>query len=84
MPSSEHYEVVSTTYHSLTKISRHQRKLLQPFTKQWSREYLQGLREQAIKSSSSNNMDISIGDIVILKNEQTCRSFWKLAKIEEL
>ena len=60
MPSSEHYEVVST-YHSLTKRSRHQRKLLQQFTKQWSREYLQGLREQAIKSSSSNNMDISIG-----------------------
>ena len=48
MPSSEHYEVVST-YHSLTRRSRHQRKLLQQFTKQWGREYLQSLQEQASK-----------------------------------
>ena len=83
MPTSEHHEVVST-YHSVTKRSRHQRKLLQQFTKQWRREYLQNLREQATKSSSSKSIDISVGDIVILKNDQTCRNFWKLAKIEQL
>lgn len=83
MPSSEHYEVVST-YYSLTKRARHQRKLLQQFTKQWRKEYLQSLREQSSKSNSSKNIDISVGDIVILKNDQTCRNFWKLAKIEQL
>jgi hypothetical protein len=83
IPTSEHYEVVST-YHSLTRRARHQRRLLQQFTKQWRREYLQNLREQTTKSSSNKSIDISVGDIVILKNDQTCRNFRKLAKIEEL
>lgn len=43
LPSSEHYEIVSTHY-SLTKRSRHQLMLLKHFTARWKREYLQGLR----------------------------------------
>ncbi len=62
MPTSEHYEVVST-YHSLTKRSRHQRKLLQQFTKQWEREYLQNLREQTTNSSSNKGIDISVATL---------------------
>ena len=45
---------------------------------------MQSLQEQASKSNSYKKIDISVGDIVILKNDQTCRSFWKLAKIEQL
>ena len=43
------------------------------------------LREISMaKSKKKRGEDISVGDIVILKNESTLRNFWKLAKIEEL
>ena len=45
---------------------------------------MERLQEQASKSNTNKNIDISVGDIVILKNDQTCRSFWKLVKIEQL
>ncbi len=45
---------------------------------------MQNLREHATKSSSNKSIDISVGDIVILKNDQTCRNFWKLAKIKQV
>ena len=45
---------------------------------------MQNLRQQATKLSSNRSIDISVGDIVILKNDQTCRNFWNLAKIEQL
>jgi hypothetical protein len=41
------------------------------------------IRELQRAQSSSHNK-ISVGDIVILKNDSTTRVFWKLAKIESL
>ena len=43
------------------------------------------LREQAsIKTRDNRNPEIAIGDIVIVRNDQTKRVFWKLAKVEQL
>jgi hypothetical protein len=84
MPNSEHYEIVST-YKSLTRKAKHHRNLLERFTKQWRNEYLLALRERAsIKTRGNRNPDIAVGDIVIIRNDQTKRNFWKLAKVEEL
>ena len=62
------------------------KKLLQQFTcTQWQMEYVLILRENAIlKSRNSNNANISVGYIVIVKSDSTKRIFWKLTKVEEL
>jgi hypothetical protein len=84
MPNSQHYEITST-YQSLTKKARHHQKVLQQLTKQWRTEYLLGLREQSIVAARNSKTDsVSVGDIVILRNDQTARCFWKLARVEEL
>ena len=84
MPNSQHYEIVST-YYSLTRKARHQRKLLDQIVKQWRNEYLLALRDQAVtKSRGNRNPEIAVGDIVIIRNDQTKRNFWKLAIVEQL
>ena len=51
----------------------------------WQKEYLLILRENGIvKSRKSNNENISVADIVIIKFDSTKRVFWKLAKVEDL
>ena len=83
-PNSTHYEVIST-HHSLTKKSRHHRHVLQQLTNQWRREYLIELKERSqVGSKGSKKRRISIGDLVLLKNDSTSRAFWKLGKVEEL
>jgi hypothetical protein len=84
IPSSQHYDVISTNQ-TLTRRSRHHRRLLQQFLQRWKRDYLSSLRENhKVKSRHDKKPDIFVGDIVILKNDSTSRNFWKLAKIEEL
>ena len=84
MPNSEHYEIVNT-YQRLTRRAKHHRNLLERITKQWKNEYLLALREQSSTRSRVNrNPEIALGDIVIIRNDQTKRNFWKLAKVEQL
>ena len=84
VPNCRHYDVVSTNQ-TLTRRSRHHRHLLQQFLERWRRDYLLSLREShKTKSRQDKKPDISVGDIVILKNDSTSRNFWKLAKIVEL
>ena len=86
-PNSQHFEITST-YDSLTKRLKHHRHLLGQFTRQWRNEYLTSLREHAIKNArlrgDNGDTGVKVGDIVILKNDSVRRSFWKLAKVEEL
>lgn len=83
-PNSSHYEIIST-YRSLTRRVRHHKSLLQQSTKRWRREYLTSLREQSsVGNKGDGAREISIGDIVLLKNDSTTRCYWKLAKVEEL
>jgi hypothetical protein len=81
-PNDSHYKVVSNNK-SLTRRARHQARVLKNFTDQWRKEYLLSLRESSRSQASCRN-EISVGDVVILKNDSTARVFWKLAKIESL
>ena len=81
-PNDSHYKVVSNNK-SLTRRARHQARVLKNFTDQWRKEYLLSLRESSRPQASCRN-EISVGDVVILKNDSTARVFWKLAKIESL
>ena len=83
LPNDKEFEVIST-YVSLTRRARHHRRLLQHFAKRCKQEYLLGIREVLSQSSQSKKRDVSVGDIVIVKNEQSKRQFWKLARVEEL
>ena len=83
-PNSAHHEIIST-HQSLTRRARHHKNLLQQVTKQWRQEYLTGLREQSNARNKGNAVqEISVGDIVLLKNDSTNRIHWKIARVEEI
>ena len=83
-PNSEHFEIIST-HQSLTRKAQHHKNLLAQFTNHWRRDYLLSLRENySINNQNRSNVPISLGDVVILRNESTKRMFWKLAIVEEL
>ena len=83
-PNSAHHEIISTRQ-SLTRRARHHKNLLQQVTKQWRQEYLTGLREQSNARNKGNAVqEISVGDIVLLKDDSTNRIHWKIARVEEI
>ena len=82
-PNDKHFEIISTNQ-SLTKRAMYHRKLLDNFTKRWRNEYLLDLREVTTNKVNKGQPHISVGDIVILKNENTKRCFWKTCKVVEL
>ena len=83
-PNSAHHKIIST-HRSLTRRARHHKNLLQQVTKQWRKEYLTSLREQSNARNKRNGVqEISVGDIVLLKNDSTNRIHWKIARVEEL
>ena len=60
-------------------------ELLDKFTKSWKRNYLLNLRERSLKTDGSfKETGIRIGDIVLLKDDNSRRTFWKLAKVENV
>ena len=56
--------------------------LLQHFQKRWKREYLTSLRETH-KASGTNIQRIRVGDVVLI-HDDTPRTTWQLAVVEEL
>ena len=59
---------------------------LNDFWKRWRNEYLTELREHQRRTSTKKTMNSppNVGDIVIIEEEYTPRSFWRVAKITEL
>ena len=81
-PNESQYEIVSTTK-SLTRCAKYQSSVLKNFTDQWRKEYLLSIRESSRVQNNKSNI-INVGNIVILKNENTSRMYWKLARVENL
>ena len=80
-PNASRQEIISTC-HSLTRRLRDHMNILAQFTTQRRTEYLRE-RNQA-RSRENEKEHVSVGDIVLLKNDSTNRNNWKLAKAEEL
>ena len=59
-------------------------KLLDNFTKRWRNEYLSDLREVTTTKVGKDQPHISVGDMVILKNENTKHCLWETYKVVEL
>ena len=81
-PNNSPLEVVSTQ-ETLTKRSKYYRRLLDEFANWWKKEYLPNLREVKNRNQSKETV-LSIGELVIVKNDQTKRSFWKIRRVLEL
>ena len=82
-PNDRFTEIVST-YETLSKRAKYHFRLLWDFSKRWKSEYLYDLME-AFKSKQHTKIpSVSVGDIAILKNDHTKRSFWKVCRVEEL
>ena len=77
-PNSNHFEIVST-HESLTRRSRHQKRLLNQFTETWRKDYLVSLHERG-----NEDPGIAVGDVVLLQNDSTKRVLWKLAIVKQL
>ena len=73
-PSASHFEVVSTNK-SLTKRAKNQRHLLTQLTNCWRKDSLLSLREYRAVKGNSQGPSVRIGDIVIVKDDNTKRIF---------
>jgi hypothetical protein len=82
-PSDRQFDIISTN-RSLTKRAKNRRRLLDTLTNRWRTEYLLSLRETARVLHGPGKEIIDVGDIVVLKNDLTSRTFWKLARVTEL
>ena len=74
------------THDDLTKRMKHLSRTLDMFWRRWKMEYLLELRESHRHSPHQRGTDdhISVGDIVIVHDENYPRGLWKLGKIESL
>ena len=81
-PNKSHFQMGSTQ-ETLTKRSKYYPRLLDEFAKRWKKEYLPTLREVKNRNQSKATV-LSIGELVIVKNEQIKFLFWKIGSVLEL
>ena len=82
-PNDSLFEIVSTQ-ESLTRRAKYHRKILNDFSRRWKEEYLSSLREIVSSKKLDVKPQVSVGDIVVLYDEQSKRNFWKICKVEDL
>ena len=80
-------EFTLNTNHA-TKRVKHLNHVLNHFWKRWRTEYLSSLREVhahiSRRSPGDSNSQISVGEIVIVKDEHLPRGLWKLGIVQEV
>ena len=79
-------EDISTRITDITKRMIHLNKVLEHFWRRWKKEYLLELRESHRHSKhppkESNRGTITVGEVVLVHEDNRPRGFWKLAKVE--
>ena len=64
---------------------KHTENILQHFTNRFTKEYLLALLERHSnkkkKESNSGNVNLKIGDVVLIKNENKSRLLWQKGKV---
>ena len=76
------FEIINTN-EALTKKVRYHRNLLRGFTNRWQKEYLQSLQEVSSELGSKSS-NIEVGEVVVIKDENSPRQMWKLGHIAKL
>ena len=84
-PNSEHFAIVSTRA-ALIRRYKHRRKLLDQFLNSLRKNYLLSLREAHMSKQTPQHKYplISVGNVIVLKDDLTKRMFWKLGIVKEL
>ena len=82
--SNENYHEVVSTYESLSSRAKYHHRLLSQCTRQWKNEYLLGILESTKLNADGKRPIVTVDDIVILTDDQTKRTFWKICKVIEL
>ena len=60
-------------------------KILDHFWRVWSRDYLMELRDIQRKSKNIKGLtDIEIGDVVLIEEDMTKRSQWRIGRVDEI
>ena len=84
LPNPSHFEILST-YQTLTNRRKHHVRLLENFTRIWRHEYLTSLQEtHGYHKGALNSRPVTVGEMVILKDDATKKMYWKMAVVEEL
>ena len=78
------YEEIVSIYETLSKRAKYNRLLLGQFTRRWRNEYLLGLMEAYRPTQVQSKPNVQVGDVVLLKDDNKKRSFWKIGRIEQL
>ena len=75
--------IQSTSRHDVT---RRVSKILTDFWRRWRTEYLLELRDahRHFKLAKGADRSISVGDVVVIHDENLPRGLWRLGKVEEL
>ena len=82
-PSDNHF-VTASNYETLSRRAKYNRKLLTQFAQRWQREYLLSIMESYKGKQQKGKPLVSVGDVVVLKNDGTKCAFWKLDKSVQL
>ena len=78
-------EEFEATQDVLTKRARHLEQTLTHFWKRWQKEYLTELREShRYYRGSANARPVIVGDVVLIRDSDQPRGFWKLGRVQEL
>ena len=76
------FEIMNTN-EAITTRSKYHSNLLKGFTNRWQTEYLQSLQEVSCNKNSKCS-DIQVGEVVLMKDENTPRQMWKLGHVHDL
>ena len=72
------------TPNSISRRVKYLNNVLNQFWRRWRNEYLLELRKaHCHNQGSSDEVEIAIGDLVLVHDESQPRGFWRLAKVED-
>ena len=78
-------EKFESTRDVLSKRARYLQEKVTHFWNRWHREYLTELRESHRYHHGKTNPDpVTVGEIVLIREDGTPRGFWKMGKVKEL
>ena len=83
--SGQDMDDFETTQDDITCRAKYLSITINQFWERWRKEYLLELREAHKQHSQKSNMpNISVGDVVIIHDDDQARCMWKLGRVEKL